>query len=295
MGETILEIVYLNGIKCIKKIVEDTNVYEIIKAYNLPNTHYIFKIEDNTIFYQYLEGITLQELINNGNVSDAFIRQFIIDMSNVLKIFAKYNIIHKDLKPDNIIYYNNNFYIIDFGASRVDTSKAQDTRLLGTIGYASPEHFGFSSTTIRSDIYSIGKIVELMDKQRHFTRFTSKATNFDPNQRFQNYDEVLKSINRNNLNVLKRIYNYFGIIELILILFLILLWLIGIIGRTYSDIIEYIIVYYILFWFIDVLDYISFIVKSIIRKKLDKKTLFIKFIISVVINFTTFIILFALA
>ena len=70
-------------------------------------------------------------------------------------------IIHKDLKPSNILVSTDGTVkIIDFDAARKYNDTADtDTCHLGTSGFASPEHYGYSQTDARSDIYSIGAVM----------------------------------------------------------------------------------------------------------------------------------------
>nr|MCR4625376.1 protein kinase [Lachnospiraceae bacterium] len=113
-------------------------------------------------------------------------------------------IIHRDIKPENIlITEDGRLYLIDFDATREysEEKRAQDTVLLGTRGYAAPEQFGFNQTDVRSDIYSIGvvctQIFEKTDatpeqKAKLKTCF-SKASMFDPSDRYADISEMLKA------------------------------------------------------------------------------------------------------
>ena len=113
-------------------------------------------------------------------------------------------IIHRDIKPENILITDDDkLYLIDFDATREysEGKRAQDTVLLGTRGYAAPEQFGFNQTEVRSDIYSIGvvctQIFEKTDatpeqKARLKTCF-SKASMFDPSDRYADIGEMLKA------------------------------------------------------------------------------------------------------
>ncbi len=59
----------------------------------------------------------------------------IIDVIKGLKAIHKKNIIHRDIKPDNIIKFKENYKILDFGVS---TKKQHDNNLFGTIKYWPP-------------------------------------------------------------------------------------------------------------------------------------------------------------
>jgi serine/threonine protein kinase len=67
-------------------------------------------------------------------------------------------IIFRDLKPANIMLTPKNMlYLIDFGIARLfKPGQAKDTIAIGSIGYAAPEQYGKTQTTIQSDIYSLG-------------------------------------------------------------------------------------------------------------------------------------------
>lgn len=67
-------------------------------------------------------------------------------------------IIFRDLKPGNIMVTpTRQVYLIDFGIARLfKPGQNKDTTALGSYGYAPPEQYGKSQTTVRSDIYSLG-------------------------------------------------------------------------------------------------------------------------------------------
>lgn len=67
-------------------------------------------------------------------------------------------IIFRDLKPGNIMLTpTRQVYLIDFGIARIfKPGQDKDTTALGSYGYAPPEQYGKSQTTVRSDIYSLG-------------------------------------------------------------------------------------------------------------------------------------------
>ena len=67
-------------------------------------------------------------------------------------------IIHRDIKPSNIIITAyNRAVLLDFNAAKYYSCQStEDTVLLGTQGYASPEQYGFGSSSPQTDIYSMG-------------------------------------------------------------------------------------------------------------------------------------------
>ena len=68
-------------------------------------------------------------------MNQKILKNIIIDIIKGLKAIHKKNIIHRDIKPDNIIKSNGNYKILDFGVS---TKMQHDNNLLGTIKYWPP-------------------------------------------------------------------------------------------------------------------------------------------------------------
>ncbi|MEN8906516.1 MAG: diguanylate cyclase [Clostridiales bacterium] len=132
-------------------------VYEIGEFENL---HYIVM--------EYIEGDNLQNLIDNDiKFSLKEVIELIYNICKILDKVHNVNIIHKDIKPGNIILNkstkkNKVIYkttLIDFGLSQVRNFVSDNSNnLIGTVLYMSPEQSGFIKRPIdeRSDIYSLG-------------------------------------------------------------------------------------------------------------------------------------------
>lgn len=162
----------------------------------LPKIHEVTITDDTTtIIEEYIEGQPLGHVKLCG-------KQFwniVKDLCSVLQFLHGMDIIHRDIKPSNIIYAeDNHIRLIDFGAARVlKEEQVQDTRLLGTRGYAPPEQYGFSQTDVRTDIYSLGVTLEQIlqnKKQRlQYRKVIRKCMDLNPDKRYQSVRQVKRA------------------------------------------------------------------------------------------------------
>lgn len=110
----------------------------------------------------FVKGQTLTEYLRtrNGRLSVKETLEIGIVLCSVLHYLHTNQppIIFRDLKPSNIMRtVDGHIYLIDFGIARFfKPGQTKDTANHGTSGYASPEQYGTSQTTPRSDIYSLG-------------------------------------------------------------------------------------------------------------------------------------------
>ncbi|MHC5862364.1 CHASE2 domain-containing protein [Nostoc sp.] len=125
--------------------------------------------EDDQEFYliqQYIEGHTLsEELPPVQNVqNESFVMEMLKEVLEVLEFVHQHRVIHRDIKPTNIIRCaeDNRLVLIDFGAVKLmQPSSNEQTELatvaIGTRGYAPPEQFA-GHPRLCSDIYALGMI-----------------------------------------------------------------------------------------------------------------------------------------
>ena len=132
--------------------------------------------DHGTIFIamEYLEGQPLNEAVRSRKLDIAEIVSICIQVAQALDYAHKKGIVHRDVKPSNLILMENNqIKLTDFGIARFeDASLTLKTRLgdiLGTPAYMSPEQISANVVDSRSDIYSLGVILyELLVGKRPF-------------------------------------------------------------------------------------------------------------------------------
>lgn len=158
---------------------------------------------------EYIDGISLQELIDGGEKM-APERAIAITSSvcrTLLRLHRK-GIIHRDVKPEHVMLTpEGKLYLIDLDASmRILPEKKSDTRLLGTAGYAAPEQFGLNRSDVRTDIFAVGILLNLLLTGEHpaVVRFREGAlghiietcTAINPQDRYQNMTELLEDLEK---------------------------------------------------------------------------------------------------
>ncbi len=129
-----------------------------------PNIVQIYDVgRDNNRYYivmEYVDGITLKEYIENkGSLDWRETIDISVQICSALSKAHSRNIIHRDIKPNNIIMTSDGVpKVADFGIAR-SVSSETDTMTIDTIGsvhYSSPEQARGGYTDEQSDIYSIG-------------------------------------------------------------------------------------------------------------------------------------------
>ncbi|HIX29194.1 MAG TPA: Stk1 family PASTA domain-containing Ser/Thr kinase [Candidatus Blautia stercoravium] len=127
-----------------------------------PNVVNVFDVgEDQGINYivmELIEGITLKEYISKkGRLTVKEATSIAIQVSMGLEAAHNRNIVHRDIKPQNIIISTDGkVKVTDFGIARVASSNTISTNAMGSVHYSSPEQVRGGYSDFKSDIYSLG-------------------------------------------------------------------------------------------------------------------------------------------
>ena len=157
-----------------------------------------FENDCSTILMEYIDGETLtQRLSTNPNYfknrshTDRFIRQLL----DVMSYLHSHQVLHLDLKPDNIMLtrIGDQVKLIDLGFCYTDTFPDTTGH---TATFAAPEQISNlkSQLSIQADIYTIGKILELLPNHHIYNKVIARCTAANPEDRFSSVEEIRKSI-----------------------------------------------------------------------------------------------------
>lgn len=133
-----------------------------------PNIVSVYDVgEENNINYivmEYLEGYTLKDFIEKeGRLSSEVTLKFASQIASALEAAHGAKIIHRDIKPQNIVLVNNNKVakVTDFGIAKMSSKDTitSSASTIGSVHYFSPEHAKGCYTDEKSDIYSLGVVM----------------------------------------------------------------------------------------------------------------------------------------
>ena len=180
-----------------------------INCNGLPKIYYCAEENGATwVIEEYINGVNLQEELEQRSFGEREVLAIARQLCKVLQVLHAHNILHRDIKPANIILQSGTAWLIDFGAAKVvNSARGQDTRILGTPGYAPPEQYGFSTTDARSDIYALGKTMEALlgaGYNGRLKQVIAKCTAFDPQKRVASAAELQKLLAKTQTNTKKR-------------------------------------------------------------------------------------------
>src|ERR1700692_460176 len=124
------------------------------------------------IVEEFVEGEPLTKVISRGGLSESEICRIVRDVADALAEAHAKGIVHRDIKPDNIIVAGNRVKVLDFGIAKqvgIEGADAANTptaafvthqgMILGTIHYMSPEQALGKAVDGRTDVFSLGVVL----------------------------------------------------------------------------------------------------------------------------------------
>lgn len=224
--------------RIIKRIFSgNAEVYKALlnhRIENIPKIYEVIESDDRvTVFEEYIDGVTLSELLQEELYNEKSVRKLISELCDVLSILHSHNIIHRDIKPENImIDRNQNVKLIDFDSARIyKPYYPKDTEYLGTVGYAAPEQYGDTQTDQRTDIYAVGVLMNVMLTGKapvsqlyngNLGRIIEKCIQVNPDKRYQTAEQLKKALTGKKEKKHSLVIPFFVIIPIFIVIAVIL-------------------------------------------------------------------------
>jgi dual specificity tyrosine-phosphorylation-regulated kinase 2/3/4 len=188
-----------------KAALKEINIYHKInscddKCKNIINLNRYFKFNSDIYFDFEIGGISLYKYYKDKNPIN--VKTFSSQILNGLVFIHNLNIIHADLKPENIIVENNILKIIDFGSSFEERKKGNYYNYIQSRWYRSPEVLFNNLITRKIDVWSFGCIMYELYYRKPL--FPAKTTS----QLYNMFDEVFDFEN-NKKSQIGKLYNKF--------------------------------------------------------------------------------------
>lgn len=212
-----------NNEEIVNEVPADAEMMKALDHPAIPTIVDIIDHRDNEFIYvvmDYVEGESLDKVLAEYGAQP---QDMVIDwVKQICDAFSylhsqKPPIIYRDMKPANVMLKpEGNIKIIDFGIAReYKEGNLADTTVLGTKGYASPEHYGGRQTDERSDIYTLGMTMHHLltgvdprpadyiyapirqwnpELSGGLERIIDKCVSPDPKDRYQNCNELLYAL-----------------------------------------------------------------------------------------------------
>lgn len=177
---------------------------------------------------EYVRGRTLaKEIKSKGTLSELEVKYFLREILPVLSYIHEHQVIHRDIKPPNIIRCQDDgrLVLIDFGAVKEqfaqvsnNTQRGATTHFVGTLGFAPPEQLALRAS-YSSDIFALGVTClymltgkppmefsydsvtgevnwqDYVDVSEHFGKILDKMLKVSVRDRYQSADEILRILN----------------------------------------------------------------------------------------------------
>ncbi|MGK0466599.1 Stk1 family PASTA domain-containing Ser/Thr kinase [Clostridium sp.] len=160
----ILKEEFSNNIDFMEKFKREAASVASLSSNNIVNIYDVGHEGDiNYIVMEYIKGKTLKQIIlQNGSLDSSLVIDYGMQIAKALECAHKNNIIHRDIKPHNIlITEDGTVKVTDFGIAKAASSvtMTNTSTVMGSAHYFSPEQAKGSFVDFRTDIYSFGIVL----------------------------------------------------------------------------------------------------------------------------------------
>ena len=197
----------------IKNYLEHIILYYFDQKY-ITNSENIY-LENNLLLkiIQDRANCDLRQYMNNKKLSKKIKKSITLQLVDGLNYLQSRNVIHGDIKPENILKFGNTFKYSDFGMSKLCNIKYTDNNLY-TFFYRPPE-VSKNIFDLKSDIWALGcTLYEIYFSKRYFTLSSNKElyhiTNEHNDEIYNIIKQMIEEDLKKRLNIVQ-LCNYFNI------------------------------------------------------------------------------------
>ena len=192
----------------LRRFTGNPEVYRKLLDYTCPNLPMVYEVasqgEENLVLEEFIRGDTLGFLLQDALFTPEETKQIVKQVCRALWVLHSIGAVHRDVKPENIILRGDEAVLIDFDAARFHKPEHEmDTQVLGTTGFAAPEQYGLSQSDIRTDIYALGVLINVMLTGEHpsrklaggkMGRIVDRCTHVNPQHRYKNVLRLMEAL-----------------------------------------------------------------------------------------------------
>ena len=192
----------------LRRFTGNAEVYQKLLSCSCKYLPTIFEVasrgEEHLVLEEFIEGDTLGFLLQGALFTAEETRNIAIQICQALWVLHSMAAVHRDIKPENVILRGSDAVLIDFDAARLHKPDHEtDTQILGTTGFAAPEQYGLSQSDTRTDIYSLGILINVMLTgehpskklaEGHMGRVVERCTRVTPRKRYKNVLRVMEAL-----------------------------------------------------------------------------------------------------
>ena len=192
----------------LRRFTGNAEVYGQLLHYTCKNLPAVFEVAsrdgENLVLEEYIHGDTLGALLRDALFTPEETRGIVSQVCRALWVLHSLAAVHRDVKPENIILRGSDAVLIDFDAARLHKPEHEtDTQILGTTGFAAPEQYGLSQSDLRTDIYSVGILINVMLTGQHpskklaegkLGRVVERCTQVSPEKRYPNVLRLMEAL-----------------------------------------------------------------------------------------------------
>ena len=192
----------------LRQFTGNAEVYRKLLGCSCQNLPEILEVavdgESALVIEEFIEGDTLGFLLEGALFTPQETREIITQLCQALWVLHSMAAVHRDIKPENVIMRGRQAVLIDFDAARLHKPDQEaDTQVLGTTGFAAPEQYGLSQSDVRTDIYALGVLMNVMLTGEHpskklaegrMGRVIERCTRVNPEKRYKDVLHLMREL-----------------------------------------------------------------------------------------------------